>query len=253
MRLIVADDYAALSRAAADVLAATIAAEPTAAILAATGNTPMGAYEDLAARRRRGEIDASRLRVFQLDEYLGLPVDDPRSLFGWTRRSFVEPLGVPDTNVVRLPGDAADPAAACRAYEAAVAAGGGIDLAVLGLGPNGHLGFNEPPAAADAPTRVVDLTPESIVSNGAYWGGSDRVPRRALTAGMTVVLASRRVLLLVSGEHKREILRRTLEGPVTPAVPASYLRRAADVTVITDRAAVGSSAPNPPGEAAVAE
>ena len=240
MRLIVTEDYEALSRVGADEVAALVASRPDATLLVATGDTPMGLYRQLTARRQRGDLDASRLRVVQLDEYLGLGPDDRRSLYGWMMRSFVEPLGVPPANVIRLPGDAADPGAACRSYDAAIRAAGGVDLAVLGLGPNGHLGFNEPPVAADAPTRVVELTPESVESNARYWGGTDHVPRRALTAGMAVLLAARRTLLVVSGPHKQDILRRTVDGPVTGDVPATFLRRAADVTVVADRAAAGS-------------
>lgn len=242
MDLTVVDDYAAFSRTAAEMLAQIIAANPAATVLVATGDTPMGPYQALAALARERGLDVSRLRVFQLDEYLGLAPDDRRSLYGWMCRTFVDPLGIPAGNVVRLPGDAADPAAACHAYDEAIRAAGGIDLAILGLGPNGHLGFNEPPVDADAPTRVVSLTPESIASNGCYWGDAADVPRQALTAGMTVLLAARQTLLLVAGAHKREILHRTIAGPVTPEVPASWLHRAAHVTCLADRAACGEDA-----------
>jgi glucosamine-6-phosphate deaminase len=242
VHLIEVDDYVGVSRVGADLIAAVIRDRPAATILVATGNTPMGAYAELAARRERGELDTSRVRAVQLDEYLGIPADDRRSLYGWMLRSFVAPLGIPTENVVRLPSDAADPLAACRAFDEAVRTAGGIDLAVLGLGLNGHLGFNEPPAAPDAPTRVVTLTEESLESNAVYWGGREQVPPAALTAGMTTLLAARQTLLLVSGAHKREILARTLDGPVTPEVPASYLQRAADVSVVADRAATQAPA-----------
>lgn len=237
MRLRVTEDYASLSRAGADMVADLIAARPGAAVVPATGDTPMGIYAELAARRARGELDASRLRVFQLDEYLDVGAEDPRSLYGWLLRSFVLPLGIPEGNVVRLHGDVADVEAACAAYERAVEDADGFDLAILGLGPNGHLGFNEPPSEAGAPTRVVDLTEASVESNAKYWGGRHRVPRGAVTAGMARLLSARHVLLVVSGAHKSDILRRTLTGPPTPDVPASLLQRAADVTVLADRSA----------------
>lgn len=240
MDLIVADDYDAASRFAADELVAAITNRPSVSVLIATGNTPMGLYRELANRRQHGRFDASRLRVFQLDEYLGLAPDDRRSLYGWMLRSFVEPLGIPSENVVRLPGDADDPDAACAAFEATILDAGGIDVAILGLGPNGHLGFNEPPAAADSPTRVVDLSPASIESNGQYWGGTEQVPRRALTTGMRTLLAARQTLLIVSGAHKRNILSRTVSDPITPDVPASLLQTASNVMVFADRAAWGS-------------
>jgi glucosamine-6-phosphate deaminase len=237
MQVIVAQDYAALSRTAADVVAGVIAEQPNAAVVFALGETPQGMYRELAARRARGKINTTRLRIFQLDAYLGIGADDRRSFYGWLEREVLRPLGVPPANVVRLDGDAPDPQAACRAYDRAVADAGGFDLAVLGLGPNGHLGFNEPPADPNAPTRVVTLTEASIESNARYWGGRDQVPRRALTAGLAQLLAARRTLLLVSGARKHTILKRTLDGPVTPDVPASYLQHAANVTVIADRAA----------------
>lgn len=235
--LVIVEDYPALSRRGADWLVDAIQTKPDAAIVAATGDTPMGVYRELAERRSRGLIDTSRLRAFQLDAYLGLAPDDRRSLFGWMRRSFIEPLGIAEENIIRLAGEAADRWEACRAYDEAVRAMGGFDISILGLGPNGHLGFNEPPSSADAPTRVVDLSPESIISNARYWGGEDQVPRQALTCGMDLLLSARRTLLVVSGVHKHEILHRSIEGPQTPNVPASYLQSVSHVTVLADRAA----------------
>jgi glucosamine-6-phosphate deaminase len=237
MELMIVDDYESLSRAAADWLVEAIRDQPEAAIVAATGATPMGMYIELAQRRFRDRIDTSRLRVFQLDAYLGLAPDDPRALFRWTRRSFIQPLGITEANVVRLAGDAPDPWEACRTYDAAARDVGGFDLSILGLGPNGHLGFNEPPSPPDAPTRVVALTPESIRSNARYWGGEEQVPRQAMTCGMDLLLAARRSLLVVSGAHKHQILHRAIEGSQTPEVPASYLQSASNVTVLVDRAA----------------
>jgi glucosamine-6-phosphate deaminase len=235
IRTVVVSDYEALSLAAADSIAATLARKPDALLLLATGDTPMGAYRELAERRLRGEIDTSRLRAAQLDEYAGLSgPGDRRSLYGWMERSFLEPLGVTAERTIRL-GSSGPPDVACREYDAAVAAAGGFELAVLGLGPNGHLGFNEPPIERDAPTRLVPLTPASIRSNARYWGDEDDVPREALTCGMASLLEARQILLVVSGPHKREILRRTLTPPPTADVPASWLQQAAgDVVVLAD-------------------
>ncbi|HSL30188.1 MAG TPA: glucosamine-6-phosphate deaminase [Anaerolineales bacterium] len=237
MDLIIVDDYQALSQWGADWLENAIKAKPDAGIVVATGDTPMGVYRELAERRSRGRVDTSRLHAFQLDAYLGLPPEDRRSLFGWMRRSFLEPLGIAEENVVRLAGDALDPWEACRTYDEAVLQIGGFDISILGLGPNGHLGFNEPPSAADAPTRLVELTPESIASNARYWGSVEHVPSQALTCGMDLLLAARRTLLLVSGAHKHQILHRAVEGPQTPEVPASYLQSISHVTILADRAA----------------
>jgi glucosamine-6-phosphate deaminase len=235
IRTVVVSDYDALSRAAADSIAATLARKPDALLLLATGDTPMGAYRELAERRLRGELDTSQLRAAQLDEYASLRgPGDRRSLYGWMERAFLEPLGVSAERTIRL--DASlPPDVACREYDAAVTAAGGFELAVLGLGPNGHLGFNEPPIERDAPTRLVPLTPASIRSNARYWGDEDDVPREALTCGMATLLEARQILLVVSGPHKREILRRTLTAPPTADVPASWLQQAAgDVVALAD-------------------
>jgi len=237
VELIEVDDAATLCRTAADLVIDVLDGLPEATVMPATGSTPMGTYEELAARAARGPFDASRLRVVQLDEYVGVDELDRRSLIGWLRRSFLRPLDVPDEQVVRLRGDGTDLALACRRYDEAVAEVGGLDLAILGLGPNGHLGFNEPPSDASSPTRVVELSPASIASNATYWGSPDAVPRRAMTAGMTVIGAARRTILVVSGSHKHDVLHRALEGEVTPEVPASFLQRQGGVVVIADRAA----------------
>jgi glucosamine-6-phosphate deaminase len=232
-------DADALAVRAARAIADTIARRPDATIMVATGSTPMATYAELAAMRRRGELDTSRVRAVQLDEYLGLTGDDdPRSLHGWMRRSFTEPLGIDDARVLRLD-VSGDAEAGCRAFDEAIDAGGGLDLAILGLGPNGHLGFNEPPSEPGAPSRTVELTPESLASNAPYWGGLEHTPRRAATAGMRVIMQARAVLLLVSGAHKREILGRTLDGPPTPDVPSSLLRLRGAVTIVCDAAARG--------------
>lgn len=215
----------ALAQAAADLIAAQVQQKPDSTLLVATGNTPIPAYQELARRVRDGRANLSRVKAAQLDEYVGLAENDPRSLWTWMERAFVHPLGI--KQVIRLQ----DPAE----YDATLAAAGGIDLAILGLGPNGHLGFNEPPSGPDAPTRVLDLSPESLESNKVYWPGL-AVPRAAITTGMTQILAARQVLLLVSGAHKRDMLHQALSGPETPDLPASYLRRTS-LTVIADEAA----------------
>jgi len=236
-RIVEAGDAADIATRAATLIAETVRATPDAALLLATGNSPMATYAELAAMRERGEVDVSRVRPFQLDEYLDLGTDDPRSLVGWMRRSFTLPLGIADDRVTWLAATG-DVDASCVQYARQVRAAGGYDLAILGLGPNAHLGFNEPPSPADAPTRVVDLTPESLRSNAVYWGAGC-VPKRAVTAGMDLIMEARAVLLLVSGAHKRAILERTLRGEVSPDCPASLLRLRDGVTVVADRAALG--------------
>jgi glucosamine-6-phosphate deaminase len=235
----VAEDAEELSRTAADVVGDVIAANPTASVVAATGRTPMGLYWELARRRRAGLADPSAITAVQLDEYLGLDPNDRRSLLRWMRRSFAEPLGIAADHLVALPVDGALDEA-CASFDRALEARGGLDLAILGLGLNGHLGFNEPPSSADAPTRVVALSPLTVEANAGYWGAEADVPRRAVTIGLQPLLAARSIVLVVSGAAKRTIVHRALEGGVGPEVPASFLRTTqADVTVVVDREAWG--------------
>ena len=230
-----------------DVLAASDRTNAT--VMAALGTSPLPIYAELARRRAVhrgpslgafGRVAASPLDTIvlvQLDEYLGIEPDDPRSLGGWLRTAVARPLGVDEARIVSLAGDAPDADveadAACRAYDRAVAAAGGIDIAILGLGPNGHLGFNEPPSPSDAPTRRVPLSAASLASNARYWPGA-AVPEAALTAGMDVILGARRVLLVVTGSTKRSILRRLLVEPVGPGLPASFLRAHPAATLLCD-------------------
>lgn len=226
-------DYDDLSRVAARVVAEAIRDMPTARILVATGATPMGAYRVLGKLTGAGEIDASGATVFQLDEYLGVGRNHRRSLGRWALETFVLPLSIDEGRFVRLPFDDA----ALTAYDRRIRDEGGYDLAILGIGENGHLGFNEPPTEADAPSRVVQLSAASRRSNARYWDPGAVVPERAVTVGLGPILRARRIVLLVSGARKRTILRRALFEPPTPDVPASLLQRAHDVLVVADRAA----------------
>jgi glucosamine-6-phosphate deaminase len=242
-RVLVVESAGELDRAGADVAAEALAATPAASMTVATGRSPMGVYAQLAARRRSGSLDTGAITAFQLDEYLGLVADDRRSLFAWMRRSFLDPLGVTDDRVVRLPVDG-DMDEGCAAFDRAVEARGGLDLAILGLGRNGHLGFNEPPSDPECPTRVVELSPLTLEDNARYWGDGAHVPKAAVTMGLQRLLRARRIVLVVSGQDKRGVLHRVLEGPVGPAVPASFLREAeSDVTVIVDRDCWGEGGP----------
>jgi glucosamine-6-phosphate deaminase len=243
MHLIVTRDYDMLSQETARLVAKAIKAKPDAAIVVPSGNTPTRFYRELVALYGQGEFETTHLRVFQLDEYLGIPSSDEHSFYGWIKRTFLDPMHIPEEHVVRLRGEAPDPWEVCREYDAAVQNAGGFDIALQGLGRNGHLGFNEPPADPQSFTHVVELTEETQASNARYWDGRERIPGRAITCAMAQLLAARQVIVLVSGEQKRDILRRTLEGPVTPEVPASYLQTRSSVSIIADALAWPQSVP----------
>ncbi|MEP7059625.1 MAG: glucosamine-6-phosphate deaminase [Actinomycetota bacterium] len=229
----IVDDYAALSRAAAGSISECLRRSPSARVLAATGETPMGAYAELARSKDSGAFDSARVQIYVLDEYVGAQ-ENSRSLVEWLRRGLIEPLGIPDSHVVGLPPDG-DPRA-CATYDDALAARGGFDLAILGIGTNGHIGFNEPPSDASSPTRLVQLSEETIASNQHYQDGTP-VPHTAVTVGMAPLLASRKCLLIASGASKAPILQRAMRGPVGADVPASFLQGHPDLTVIVDAAA----------------
>jgi glucosamine-6-phosphate deaminase len=238
-RVEVVDDDAALARIAADHVEKVVRSDPGAIVVPATGETPLGLYAELASRRAAGRLDPSGLTIVQLDDYLGLATTDRRSLFGWMDRTLLRPLGIAAAQVRRLPTDG--DGAACIAVDEELERRGGIDLAILGLGANGHLGFNEPGSPADSATRVVELLPGTIEANARYWGSVADVPTRAVTLGLRTLLAARSILLLVSGERKHDVLHRALEGAVGDDVPASFLQRVrGEVTLIVDRAAWGS-------------
>jgi glucosamine-6-phosphate deaminase len=235
MKLLIADDYDDLAAKAFALSEALLAGEPSPRVVLPTGNTPLGFYAACVEAGRGCAM--SRAHFIQLDEYLDISADDPRSLSGWLDRILLGPLGISRERLIAFESAASDPdAEAARVERAARAAP--IHLALLGLGPNGHLGFNEPGSAFDSVTRQVPLTPESIASNAVYWGGEARVPRRAFTLGLGTLALARHAILLVSGHAKARILGRVLAEPPSVGVPATCLRAAPGAYVISDKAAL---------------
>ena len=241
------DDADALARVAADELAEAAAARAAPTVVVATGETPLGMFAEVRRRVESGALDLSTLTVVQLDEYVGLGPGDRRSLWGWLTRELLEPAGVDRSAAIRFELDRLGPDAACADVERRLGAAGGVDLAVLGLGPNGHVGFNEPPSSAGSPTRRVPLDEVSLEANARYWGSREDVPREAVTLGMRTLLAARRIVLLASGDHKRSILSRVLAGEPSADVPASLLRAAGERLVVVADAAALPTRPAPRG------
>jgi glucosamine-6-phosphate deaminase len=236
-------DVEAMSEAAAELVAATVRERPNAVLTVPTGSTPLGMYDVLAAMSSRGDVDFSRVELFCLDEYVGVTDYDPNSLTGWLRQAFIDRADVDPARVHALPATADDLEAAAAAFERELAKLGGFDLAVLGLGPNGHIAYNEPGSGLESRTRIVRLTPESMAQAAAYWQGTVPIPELAMTIGVGTLLEARRIVLIVAGEAKAEILRRTLEEPPSAEVPASWLRHAGPrLEIIADRAAASSLA-----------
>jgi glucosamine-6-phosphate deaminase len=237
-KLVVYPDAAAASLAAADCVAATVLGKADATISLPTGSTPLLLFDILAARAARGEIDFSGVHLFCLDEYVGVTPGDPMSLTRWLWDAFLHRVGFSPDQVHALPATADDLVTAAGGFEEVIARRGGLDLAVLGLGPNGHIGYNEPGSSANSRTRVVALTPESRAQASAYWEGAVPIPDHAMTMGVGTLLEAKQLVLLVTGEAKADILRRTLEEPMSANIPASWLRVAGPrLTVIADEAA----------------
>jgi len=235
MKLIAAADHDDLSRQAAALVIDQVETKPASLLVVPTGETPLGMFRALVSAA--GGADFSRASFVTLDEYAGIGPGDRRRLLLWLRRELLDPLGIGDDRVIAFDPEA-EPVAEAARIEAAIAALGGIDLAVVGLGPNGHLGFNEPGSAFDSRARLVALTPASIRSNAAYWGSEADVPREAFTLGLGTLRAARRLAMIASGARKRAILGRTLRGAVGEETPATLLRVHPDATVIADREAL---------------
>ncbi|MCB1488491.1 MAG: glucosamine-6-phosphate deaminase [Bauldia sp.] len=238
MKILEATDYDDLSHKAADIVIDQVRAKPTTLLVLPTGNTPLGLFRELVRAAKSGAADFTAVRFVTLDEYAGLAADDRRRLLSWLRQALLDPIGVGDDAVLAFD-PKADPAAEAGRIEAGIAARGGIDLAVVGLGPNGHLGFNEPGSAFDSRTRQVSLTAESIRSNAAYWGSEADVPTTAFTLGLGTLAESARLVLIASGAAKAGILSRMTGGDISPEVPATLLRRHPDSLIIADRDALG--------------
>ncbi len=235
IRVVVAETYEEMSALAADIVEQVIAANPGSAITLPTGETPRGMYDELTRRIEAGAIDFGSIEFFCMDDYLGKGIDDKTSLTAWLDDAFLTPAKVHGPHVHLVPTLAENPHEALAAYDKAIQDLGGFRLAVLGLGRNGHIGFNEPGSPIDAPTRIVDLTDESRDQNAAYYEEGEEIPAQAMTVGVSRFLEAEQVVLIVSGSSKSGILRQSLEGPVTDEVPGSYLQTIAEkLTVIVD-------------------
>jgi glucosamine-6-phosphate deaminase len=234
MRTIVALDYAEVSAKAAQVVARQVLLHPTSVLGLATGDTPVGMYEKLVQLFRHGLVTFAGATTFNLDEYRGLPADHPQAFARYLRDRFFDHVDVLPENLHLLDGLARDPEEECRRYEAGIAQHGGLDLVVLGLGPNGHVAFNEPASEWGFGTRPVRLSEDTRRRAAPRFGGLGHVPTHAVTLGIRAILGARKLLLLVCGEEKAQVLNAVLWGPVTPTVPGSILQLHPDLTVIVD-------------------
>lgn len=238
MEVVIVPDAAAGGELIAEAMAALLRRKPDALLGVATGSTPLPVYAAMARKVRAGEVDVSRARVCQLDEYVGLPAGHPESYRSVVLREVVEPLGLSTESFLGPDGTADDILAACQAYDAALSAAGGVDLQLLGIGTDGHIGFNEPCSSLASRTRIKTLTEQTRVDNARFFGGDiAQVPHHVITQGIGTILEARHVVLLATGEGKAEAVAQTVEGPVAAVVPASALQLHPHATVVVDEAA----------------
>lgn len=228
----------------ADLVAATVEARPDAVLGLPTGGTPGPVYAELVRRSAAGEIDLRRVRVFLLDEYVGLGRSHPRSYRATIARELTDAVGVPD-DAVRGPVTDGDLDTACRAYDDAVRAAGGVDLQLLGIGRNGHIAFNEPGTPFELTTHTAVLSEPTRRDNARFFTDPAEVPTLAVTQGPALILEARRLVLVATGAAKADAVAAALEGPVSPECPASVIRRHPDAVVVLDRAAAGRLRPAP--------
>lgn len=238
MKIVTSADPNRIVEQAADAVEALVLRNPRAVLGIATGSTPEALYAELAKRSERG-LNLSELRVTCLDEYLGLPSGHAQNYRHYIEEKIVKPWGVDFAATVLPDVDGPDPEVAAAKFEAEIAALGGVDLQILGLGTNGHIGFNEPGSPVDSRTRVVELTQSTREANARFFGSADQVPTHAITQGVGTILEARQLLLLAFGEAKTAAVEAMVSGPVASEVPASALQRHPALEVFLDTIAAG--------------
>lgn len=237
MRIIRVKDYEELSKKAAEIIAAVLTLKPDCVLGLATGSSPAGLYKILIEKYQRGELDFSRVKTANLDEYVGLSPENEQSYRYFMNQNLFSHINIDPANTHVPDGLNRDAKAETARYEALVQSLGEMDLQLLGLGLDGHIGFNEPAQVFPNETHCVELDPSTIEANKRFFQSADDVPRTAYTMGIGTIMRAKRVLLIANGTAKAEILKKVLEGPVDPMVPASILQFHRDVTVIADEAA----------------
>lgn len=230
-------DYLEMSRKAANLISAQIIMKPDCVLGLATGSSPVGLYKQLIAWYQKGDLDFSKVTSINLDEYKGLSPDNEQSYRRFMNDNLFDHVNIDKARTFVPDGLEADEEKACRDYDRIIEQAGGIDMQLLGLGNNGHIGFNEPASAFACGTHCVELTESTIQANRRFFDSEEDVPRKAYTMGIKNIMQAKKILIVVSGETKANALKEALYGPVTPSMPASVLQLHADVTVVADEAA----------------
>lgn len=238
MRIICAKDYHDVSRKAANIISAQVILKPDCVLGLATGSSPVGTYQQLIKWYEKGDLDFSLVRTVNLDEYVGLSVIHPQSYAYFMRHNLFDHVNI-NTGNTNIP-NGMDPneARECKRYDQVIRSLGGVDLQLLGLGPNGHIGFNEPGDEFVKGTHRVELTDITVKANARFFESEDQVPRSAYTMGILDIIQAERVVMVANGENKAQAVKDAFFGPVTPQVPASILQLHKDFTLVADEAAL---------------
>lgn len=238
MKIIKAKDYDDMSRKAANIISAQVIMKPDCVLGLATGSTPIGMYKQLVEWYNKGDLDFGDVTTVNLDEYRGLPKENEQSYYYFMHSHLFDYVNINPERTFLPDGMSEDPDAECARYEEVIRATGGVDLQLLGMGHNGHIGFNEPGEAFEKGTHCVDLQPRTIEANKRFFASIDDVPKQAYSMGIRTIMQAKKILVIVSGEDKAEALRNSLFGPVTPRVPGSILQMHPNVTIVADEAAL---------------
>ena len=232
MKIIYAKDYSDLSRKAANIISAQVILKPNSVLGLATGSTPIGTYKQLIEWYEKGDIDFSVARSVNLDEYVGINSDNEQSYRYFMDTHLFSHINIKRENTYVPNGKAVDLQEECKVYDDLIQKVGGIDMQLLGIGHNGHIGFNEPNQAFEKTTHIVELGDTTISANARFFDSIEEVPRKAITMGIKSIMQAQKILLIANGKDKEEIINKALNGPVTPAIPASILQLHPDLTVI---------------------
>lgn len=237
MKVYIEKDYDSMSRRAANIISALLILKPESVLGLATGSSPIGTYRKLIEWCGKNDLTFKHAKTVNLDEYVGLSDDDSESYHYFMKENLFSKVDIDISNTHLLNGLATDPEKECRDYDALIESLGGTDMQLLGIGRNGHIGFNEPGDVFEKDTHVVSLTESTIQANSRLFPSIDMVPTKALSMGIGNIMRARKILLVASGEDKADAIRATVNGPVTPKIQASILQLHPDVTIVCDEAA----------------
>ncbi|NLB80931.1 MAG: glucosamine-6-phosphate deaminase [Clostridiaceae bacterium] len=238
MKIILCKNYYEVSLQAANIVAQQIKNKPQSVLGLPTGSTPLGLYKSLIKMNKENTLDFSGVITFNLDEYYPISRDNAQSYYYFMHDNLFNHININKQNVHILNGEATDPQEECTNYESAIEKAGGIDLQVLGIGQNGHIGFNEPGNTLKSTTNLTDLTPNTIDVNSRFFEKIEDVPKKSLTMGIGSIMKSKKIILLASGVEKANAISELLKGDITTANPSTLLNAHRDVTIIVDNAAM---------------